>query len=294
MSKIEWTDKTLNPIVGCTPVSPACDNCYAVKMAYRHSFNPKPGIASKYKGTAKKTKDGVVWTGKLNFRPEVMRQVLNRKTPTKYFVGSMTDLFHDAVPDELLDRLFTIMARASHHTFQILTKRPERMRKYLEGCERGAADIGGEFPWSNVWFGVTAENQAMANKRIPILLATPAAVRFVSIEPMLGPVDLRNIAVGCPAEGDILNAIAGIEVLGDAAFSVPRLDWVICGGETGNQARPMFSPWVRRLRAQCTTAGVPFFFKKWGGYKGRGDWLIPAGHEVDGQVWEQFPEVRHA
>jgi protein gp37 len=200
-TKIEWADATLNPAYGCSKVSPACDHCYAATMASR--FQSAPGHP--FVGAAQ----GGTWTGKFNLLPERMEQALRWKRPRRIFVGSMTDLFHDNVPDSFLDRVFAYMALAPQHTFMLLTKRPERMQVYmaqlvfagrdLSECRR---DMGMDLAAGmqivaarraglpNVWLGVTAENQAMADKRIPVLLDTPAARRFVSVEPMLSGVDV--------------------------------------------------------------------------------------------------------
>lgn len=189
-SKIQWCDATINPCCGCSPVSPACDNCYAARMAARMCRHPNPKISRLYEGLTDK---GGRWTGKINLDPERMEQALRWKKPRRIFVGSMTDLFHKDVPEDFLDSVFASMSLARQHTFLILTKRPERMREYVLGTiERGMTwreGVTGRLP-GNIWLGVTAENQTMADERIPILLETPAAKRFVSVEPMLGEVDL--------------------------------------------------------------------------------------------------------
>lgn len=231
---------------------------------------------------------------------------LRRRKPTRYALTSMGDAFHPAVPDDFLDRLFAVMALATQHTFQILTKRPERMAAYLLDTNRGGlrlstiecidsevwatkagADdeheiiVGGDrprwrgrayetgWPLPNVWLGTTVENQAMADERIPHLLNAPAAVRFLSCEPLLGPV--RLVLSGLPGwdEDWKLDALTGHEWAGrgcdeDVPPVEPRIHWVICGGESGPKARPMHPDWARSLRDQCVEAGVPFFFKQWG------------------------------
>jgi protein gp37 len=224
-SKIQWTDRTWNPVRGCSRVSAGCERCYAERLAYR--FN---GPAQPYEGLTRMTRYGPVWTGKLRLVPEVLQEPLRWRKPCRVFVNSMSDLFHEAVPQEFIDRVFSVMAEARLHIFQILTKRPGRM---LEIARRHA-------PLSNVWLGVSVENQAMADERIPLLLDTPAAVRFLSVEPLLGPVNIfrRN---GC----------------------VP-IGWVIVGGESGPGARPCDVEWIRDLVCQCRGADVPAFVKQLG------------------------------
>ena len=237
MSNIEWTEKTWNPIVGCTVVSPGCTNCYAMKMAARIE---RMGGAPQYDGATQKTKGGAVWTGKMTLAEKALLEPLKRKKPTMYFVNSMGDLFHENVPDEWIDQVFSIMGQCPQHTFQILTKRSSRMREYVVGCQNGADDIGGVWPLPNVWLGVSAEDQTRWDERWPDLARTPAAVRFVSAEPLLGPIDM--IGAG-------------------------KLDWVIVGGESGPGARATHPEWARSIRDQCAAAGVSFFFKQWGEWK---------------------------
>jgi len=291
MSKIEWTDRSdWNPIRGCTRVSEGCRNCYAESIAARFSAPGQP-----FHGFAKRTPNGPRWTGKVAPIEERLTLPLKWRRPARIFVNSAFDLFHESVLDEWIDRVFAVMALAPQHTFQVLTKRPKRMREWIkdrleEGCwgavehrakkiARGTpleqklvgktlASVG---PFSHVWLGVTAEDQARADERIPDLLATPAAVRFVSVEPMLGAIDLRRLKWGEPSAATfyghpeinkvqfILDALTGAESLGWRG-----LDWIICGGESGPDARPMHPNWARDLRDQCGAAGVPFFFKQWG------------------------------
>jgi protein gp37 len=271
MSKIEWTDKTWNPIIGCSKVSPACDNCYAEKMAARLAL--MPNAPSEY---ANVVNNNGTWSGGTAFVESALEKPLHWRKPCRVFVGSMTDLFHPSTPREWIDKVFAIMALTPHITYQVLTKRPERMAEYcsnpnnrsLHEMERISGErlcCGGFWPLNNVWLGVTVENQEQADKRIPILLDTPAAVRFVSVEPMLEGINLNN--------GDMING----------------LDWVICGGETGPNARPMWEHWARALLEECEASGTPFFFKKWGSYKGRDDWKIPAGEKINGQIIREFP-----
>ncbi len=264
-SKIEWTGHTWNPIVGCTILSPGCTNCYAMKDACRKGFNPK---VPHYHGLTKLVNGHPVWTGDLHQAPEsVLLAPLKRKKPTTYFVNSMSDLFHESIPDEWIDKIFAVMALCPQHTFQVLTKRAGRMRSYVENARRrvikngnsveihtpkayhASTVVGGEklWPLPNVWLGVSAERQKEADERVPHLLRTPAAVRFISAEPLLNPIDLRGYMKWLTRPG---NAI----------------DWVIVGGESGLRARPMHPDWARSLRDQCSRAGVAFFFKQWGSW----------------------------
>jgi len=250
----------------------------------------------------------IEWTGRVNVFLERMQEIFLWKRPKRIFVGSMCDLFNEVIPFLTLDVLWVAMLLNPRHTFIILTKRPERMREFfLRYPERGLLP--------NVHLGVTVCNQVEADAKIPILLDTPAAKRFVSVEPMLGPLDFKNIPAGCPNEGDHLNALEGVEYLGDAAFNVPRLDWVICGGETGPGARPMHPDWARSLRDQCQAARTPFFFKQWGEWApdclcqtkeahktikrpnpGKLGCMFHCGKRrsgrlLDGREWNEFPEV---
>ena len=279
-TKIEWTDKTWNPIIGCSKVSPACDHCYAERMACRLAT-----MGSRIDAPYFEVVDLVdnKWTGKTAFVESALGKPLHWRKPCRVFVGSMTDLFHEDTPDAWLGHVFTVMARTPHITYQILTKRPERMRDYMSIV--GVAENTGHSiklkPWPNIWLGVTVENQEQADKRIPILLDTPAAVRFVSIEPMLGPIDLTCVKGRTVGTFDALADHAD----GDG----PALDWVICGGETGPRARMLRPDWAVDLLMQCNAAGVPFFFKKWGSYKGPEDWRVPGGEEIGGQIVREFP-----
>lgn len=243
-----WWDRPLRLVEGCTPVSAACDHCWAARETHRMARHPNAKLAARKSGlTDEKTGqfNGVVRvTGVRLCEPNHVHR------PTAW--AAWNDLFHADVETAFLDAAFSVMARAEQHLFLILTKRPERMKDYMDSCLRGAETIGGRFPWPNIWLGVTAEDQATADERIPLLLQTPAAKRFVSVEPMLGPVNIYQEGDPYPIQtprGVILKS---------------SLDWVICGGETGPGARPMHPAWVRLLRDQCQAAQVPFFFKQWG------------------------------
>jgi protein gp37 len=281
-SEIEWTDATWNPITGCTMVSAGCTNCYAMGLAGTRLKNHPSRV-----GLTRETGGRHVWTGEVRLNEGWLDQPLRWKRSRMIFVCAHGDLFHESVPDEWIDRIFAVMALAPQHTFQVLTKRPERMRGYLAAsrssvicreafdlvCEDHIANpksrLGDQcimtgdiphlrdWPLPNVWIGTSIEDQATAAARIPHLLATPAAVRFVSAEPLLGPVQVE----------EWLHDSHCWEFPGICICSDPRevsIDWVICGGESGPGARPMHPDWARSLRDQCQAAGVAFFFKQWG------------------------------
>ena len=266
-SHIEWTDATWNPITGCTVVSPGCTNCYAMKLAgTRLQHHPSRA------GLTKASKAGPVWTGEVRFNEQWLTQPLKWKRPRMIFVCAHGDLFHESVPDEWIDRVFAVMALAPQHTFQVLTKRSKRMQEYLSSTglmmrvthagARMMDDGDGaysqlantDWPLPNVLLGVSVEDQKRADERIPDLLATPAAVRWISAEPLLGPVDLSAYA-----------EMAGCDTM--MGISNPGLDWVIVGGESGHGARPMHPDWARSLRDQCAADGVAFYFKQWGHFQ---------------------------
>lgn len=301
---IQWTDSTWNPLAGCSIVSPACTNCYAMAQAARIvRCAAGLGRTTHYAETVTTVKGKPVWTGEIRAAPDhILTQPLRWRRPRRIFVNSMSDLFHEAVPEALIDRVFAVMALAPQHTFQVLTKRPERMRAYLMGYDCDGArrfhvahaagrmsdepDATSSFvamqPWplSNVWLGVTAERQQEADERIPILLDTPAEKRFVSIEPMLGPVDLRRITVA----GGWYDALSGWRDIQEPFAGIDEcLDWVICGGESGHAARPMHPDWARSLRDQCAAAGTAFFFKQWG------EWAPLS--QTDGGYWPTDTET---
>ena len=256
-SRIEWTEATWNPTTGCTKVSPGCDHCYA------------EGIYNRFHGP------GAFDT--VTLRPERLDQPLRWRKPRKVFVNSMSDLFHEDVPDDYIARVFAVMALAPQHSFQVLTKRHGRMRSLLNnGSWRMSVCVEMErlqpycldvlsldeplLPLRNVWLGVSVEDQKWADIRIPALLDTPAAVRFLSCEPLLGLVGIADILY----DGGI--------------------HWVIVGGESGLNARPMEPWWARELRDECVQAGVPFFFKQWGGRTAKA-----GGRLLDGRTWDEYP-----
>ncbi|HDZ74345.1 MAG TPA: phage Gp37/Gp68 family protein [Aurantimonas coralicida] len=260
-SKIEWTDATWNPVVGCSVVSPGCTNCYAMRMAGTRLKTTKP-----YSGLTQDTKAGPVWTGAVRFLEERLTQPLKWRKPRRVFVNSMGDLFHEDVPDDWIDKVFAVMAASPRHTFQVLTKRPERMREHvlrlsrtINPLEAEARAFGHTFnfeghsllrwPIPNIWLGTSVEDQRRADERMPHLLNAPAAVRFLSCEPLLGPIDLREVSTAG------VGAAAGNKM-------ADCLHWVIAGGESGPRARGMDPAWPRSIRDQCREAGVPFFMKQ--------------------------------
>lgn len=230
-SKIEWTDATWNPVTGCTKISPGCKHCYAERIAmrleamgqerYRHGF-------------------------KLTLQPDVLEEPLRWNKPKIVFVNSMSDLFHEDVPIEYISKIFDTARRASWHIFQVLTKRSDRLR-----------EVAPDLSWpDNLWMGVSVENKDYTY-RVKDLQAVPAAVRFLSVEPLLGPIPVLPLS---------------------------DIHWVIVGGESGPGARPMEIEWVRSIRDRCIKYGVPFFFKQWGGvHKSR------QGRTLDGRTWDEMP-----
>jgi protein gp37 len=301
-STIEWTDVTWNPVAGCLVITPGCTNCYAMRTAgTRLKHHPSRANLTTM------TKVGPVWNGAVRFNEQWLTQPLGWKKPRRIFVCAHGDLFHESVPDEWIDRVFAVMALTPQHTYQVLTKRAARMRAYINGLPskipflgrmplerihfeaaghiegdggymdalKGAGNVYSLYldtPWPlpNVWLGVSTERQKEADERIPDLLATPAAVRFISAEPLLGPIDLRNVGSATSESArlgiDALRGNSGRPGRIVARGCWPRLDWVIVGGESGPAARPMHPDWARGSRDQCAAAGVPFFFKQWGAW----------------------------
>ena len=285
-TKIEWATHTVNLVAGCEKVSPGCNNCYAERMAWRLAHNPMlpEGTASAYLSG---TLDGK-WSGRVVPIPgalEALAKLAATKKPKRIFVQSMGDLFHQDVAPELIIRVMQIITKHPQHTFLFLTKRPQVMKWVFDVIWREDAQDwpAGSWPLANCWAGVTAENQAMADERIPVLLSIPAAVRFVSVEPMLEEIVIKDSCMPCSfckGRGYYLKGFAdnyftpcpkcqksareaGLN-LQPHQYARPgnRLDWIICGAETGPGARYMDPQWARDLRDQCREAGVPFFFKK--------------------------------
>ena len=258
-TKIEWATHSWNPVTGCTPVSEGCQNCYAQR------------IANRLRGRCGYPADDPF---RVTLHPERLGEPLRWRKPSRVFVCSMGDLFHPDVQPIWLSMIFNVIRECPQHTFMVLTKRPEIALEHL-----GNAMLQPYFGLPNLWIGVTAENQQRADERIPILLQTPAAVRFISIEPCLGPVDLsyylpKNPKKNCPE--NIL-----------PYYNSHGFNWVICGSETGPLARPMKEEWVKNLKDQCVGADVPFFYKQ----------KIVNGQkvalpELEGKQWAEFPEVK--
>lgn len=232
-SSIEWTESTWNPVTGCTKISPGCKHCYAERMAKRLKAMGQPNYANAFA---------------LTLHEHALELPLKWKTPQVVFVNSMSDLFHENVPLDFILKVFDIMNRADWHTYQVLTKRSGRLR-----------DLSARMPWaSHIWMGVSVETEKY-QMRIDDLRETAAEVKFLSLEPLLGP--LPNLAL-------------------------QGMDWVIVGGESGPGARPIDPNWVRDIRDQCMTASSRFFFKQWGGVQKKRN-----GRELDGRTWDELPET---
>ena len=293
-----YWDEAWSLVSGCTPVSPGCDHCWSAKETHMRAHNPNEKVKARNTGLIEKG----CFNGQIRLNREFLDKPLQRKKPTVYAVWN--DLFHPDVPDDFIFEAINNAANAQWfygHKFLILTKRPERMKAIFEAIKEDIEQqktprknpdgttthkMTFHFPLQNIWLGVTAENQEQADKRIPILLQTPAAVRYVSVEPMLGPVELRNgksnrwsIPTRTDSDG------RGIEWTDPGENYIP-VDWVICGGESGPGARPMHPDWVRNLRDQCQAAGVPFFLKQMH-INGK----LVKMPELDGKRWMEMPGV---
>lgn len=328
-SKIEWTDATWNVVLGCDRVSAGCDNCYAITNARIRESHPNPKVAVPYQGLVEERDGRLDWTGQVRFVEDRLTVPLRWRKPRRVFVNAQSDLFHKDVSDEQIARVWAVMALAQRHTFQILTKRPARMRALLSNdtfraevkhlvlhCDREGGltpgrclcghpvsrhnelaycqndsclcgwewrhpevtPVYGQWPLRNVHLGVSVEDQKAADLRIHQLLATPAAVRFLSCEPLLGPVDLElplskhilglrlDDCLACTQPYDFHDSGGfniGLECPAPTR-GVRPIDWVIAGGESGPGARPMHPDWARSLRDQCAAGGVAFLFKQWG------------------------------
>jgi protein gp37 len=321
MSNIEWTDETWNVLVGCSKVSEGCRHCYAINQAYRNNAMAQkmsnPGRMKYYEGLTQKKGDRVEWTGIVKFVSEALEIPLKWKKPRKVFVNSMSDLFHESVSDEHLDRIFAVIALTPHHTYQILTKRPERMQEYLRSAKNririAAVDLGRatntdhtdlescqwDWPLPNTWMGVTVENQKAADDRIPLLLQTPAALRFLSVEPLLEAVELTHRQLNgnqynyllnswSPCGGGARGATAG----GGIATLQSAVDWIIVGGESGPNVRPFNIDWARSLRDQCKVSGTKFFFKQAGSNVWDGDRKLKLRDRKGGDLSEIPEDLR--
>ena len=303
---ISWCDRTWNPIRGCSMVSKGCENCYAMHVAARFSGRGLP-----YEGLARKRSSGKAqWTGVVRVVYEHTMDPIRWRKPQRIFVNSMSDLFHEKIAPEEIARIFAVMglsmALGRSHTFQVLTKRAERMHRLLTSpsfrrmieneadtlVEDGAAHLGNSmngvlgsgrnvgWPFVHVHLGVSCEDQPAADERIPFLIETPAAVKWISAEPLLGPIDFRQVP----------------------GFNRIGLDlsnwWVVVGGESGVAARWMLPAWPRSIRDQCAAAGVRFHFKQWGEWAPNPETGLvsrvgkrKAGRELDGRTWDEFPRV---
>ena len=279
MSQIEWTDHTWNPgVYGCRAVSPGCGRCYAARMAHRLT-----GMGVYPEGLTRRTPTGVHWTGTVVTSPIVERlDSLPRRRRVRVFVASMSDLFHRDVPSIFIRQVFMAMSERQHLTFQLLTKRPERARDWWRDWER--EDPRQTWP-HNVWMGTSVEDQRRAEERIPYLLEIPAAVRWLSCEPLLGPVDLRRLV----ARGVVvLDALEGRMGWPSPHALCAQIRWVVVGGESGPGARAVHPDWIRAIRDQCSEAGTAFFFKQWGGRSKK-----MTGRVLDGRLHDALPAGSH-
>lgn len=352
-SQIEWTDATWNIITGCDIESLGCIHCYAMLLAGTRLRN-HPSRA----GLTKQAANGAhVWTGEVRFNEQWLDQPTRWTRPRNVFVCAHSDLFHPSVPDEWIDKIFAVMARAREHTYQVLTKRAKRMHDYLSNPDapgrilKASHEVSicamaelSQWPLSNVHVGVSVEDQQRANERIPWLLLAPAAVRWISAEPLIGPLDLRFMRyesgdqlpepMRVNDEKCSLNSLEGMTTWPTCHFMSPTikgkarivdgelfqsagesrsLDWVVLGGESGNNARPMNPEWARYIRDQCIAACVPFHFKQWGAWSpvkqpckdahrwpierkeiegGTWSYLVGkkmAGRSLDGRTWDESP-----
>ncbi len=370
---IEWTDATWNPVRGCSRVSAGCQHCYAERVAARFCGPGQP-----YEGLIHPSTKG--WNGKVRLLPEALQIPWRWTRPRRIFVNSMSDLFHPEIPFEFVAAVFWVMSVTTRHTYQVLTKRPERMleffkwlatyggqeaRKHGEFMMEASAFIGRDrftdlewamgdavytaahtlpeihalgwepatktrggydncgpsWPYENVWLGVSVEDQATADERIPLLLQCPAAVRWISAEPLLGPINFRWTPYAHQSTGESYREY--LERVGSVNEyeALRKIDWVVAGGESGEGARPMHPDWARSLRDQCAAAGVPFLFKQWGEWAegmARPDWegvandgslrvndealsvvamsrvgKKAAGRLLDGVLHDAYPEVSH-
>jgi protein gp37 len=257
MSKIEWTDKTWNPTIGCTPISPGCANCYAMKMAKRCVAMGQ----EVYRETLKIDHGGKVlpkWSGVVKLMHNRLDAPRRWRKPCRVFIDSMSDLFHESVPDDFIYEVFAVMEDCSRHTFQVLTKRAERMSKFVNQFVGTSGKYGAP---DNVWCGVSVEDEQRYAERVRYLLKVQAKVRWLSCEPLLGPLSISPSGLW-------------------------GLNWVVVGGESGPGHRPMEADWARAIRDRCLTSRVPFLFKQWGGAR-------PGGNrELDGVVWDQYPKAK--
>ena len=244
-SSIEWTEATWNPVAGCTIISPGCTNCYAMRMAGRLAAMGQ----EKYEDTTRISGGRAKWNGNIKLDHKALLVPYKWTVGRMIFVNSMSDIFHDDVPMDFLKRVFGVMKDTPQHTYQVLTKRAENLEHFAK-----------DLPWPpNVWMGVSVESSDYSS-RVDLLRQTPAVTKFLSLEPLLGPLDNLDLS---------------------------EIDWAIAGGESGPNARPMQPEWVRSIRDQCLEAGVAFHFKQWGGVNKK-----RAGRTLDGRVWSEWPKIR--
>lgn len=309
-SKIEWTEQTWEITAGCTECSPGCRECYARRWIWRFAHNPIFG--DKYKGLVKKTNGKLQWTGRMVLFNGHLEQPLKQKNPTTYFIDSRSDLFHPKVPFDFIDDIYEVIENCPQHIFIVLTKRVKRALEFYT-----IANKFHRIP-KNIHFCATICNQDEANRIIPILLQIPQVVRGLSIEPMLGPIELNDTPAGmitgpCDECGETKS-----NPNCESCMGIPSIDWVVVGGESGPKARPMRPDWVRSIRDQC--ANIPFFFKQWGkwascspqdpqcqvvrldGTVGDNNIIEPysapmkpigkkkAGRMLDGKIWSEYPK----
>lgn len=264
-TSIEWSQASWNPVLGCDRVSDGCTGCYAIPQARMRAANPNPKVAAAFAGLTERTPERLDWTGQVNQLPARLNQPLSWRKPRRIFVNSLSDMFHAKIEADFIAQVFAVMSLADQHVFQMLTKRHGRMRSLLnepdfvavvddhrERIRPGCGDF--VWPLPNLHLGVSVEDQHWADVRIPALLRTPAAVRWISAEPLLGPIILADEWIGAdPYRRD-----------------EPALSWMVVGGESGPGARPMHPAWARDIRDQCVAAGVPYFFKQQGAWAPRG------------------------
>jgi protein gp37 len=248
-SKIEWTDATWNPVAGCTIASAGCSNCYAMGMAARLAAMG----SKKYAGLTRKSGGRAVWTGKIALDAKSLSAPYKWRKPRKVFVNSMSDLFHPSVPAEFIARVWRVMLETPQHTYQVLTKRPARMREILSATSFRSAP--------NIWIGTSVEDSVVLD-RIDELRAIPGFIRFISFEPLIGPV----------GPVDLID-----------------IDWAIVGGESGPRSRPIDPAWVEQIEDRCRAHGTAFFFKQWGGKNKKA-----AGRTLNGREWNEYPSVLRA
>lgn len=304
-TKIEWTDATWNPITGCSVVSPGCTNCYAMKLAgTRLKHHPSRA------GLTIETKSGPVWNGKVRLNRSWFYQPTEWTRPRMVFVCAHGDLFAEGVPDDWILDVFTVMAICGHHTFQVLTKRADRMRDFvsrrdlLDDIYANWSTFSGSprevwsWPLHNVWLGTSVEDQKRAEERIPLLLDTPSKLHWISAEPLLGKIELHKLRY----RGGWMDAIAGHDSYDECYGGIRRrrLGWVVAGGESGPNARAPQPEWFRALRDQCASAAIPFLFKQWGNHRpcsdANGPYMLrcskaEAGRHLDGKLHDQFPQI---